>query len=54
MSSYPADEVRDDFFPKADYVDREFHELEKKHLPIHSEICYGTSWQKANINFYWI
>ena len=32
MSKYPANEVRDDFFPKADYVDREFHELEKTNL----------------------
>jgi len=32
MTRYPADEVRDDFYPKADYVDREFHELEKTNL----------------------
>lgn len=32
MSAYPADDVRDDFFPKADYLDREFHELEKANL----------------------
>jgi phenylpropionate dioxygenase-like ring-hydroxylating dioxygenase large terminal subunit len=32
MNRFPPDEVRDDFYPKADYLDREFHELEKKHL----------------------
>jgi len=32
MPSYSSDEVRDDFFPKADYLDRAFHELEKEHL----------------------
>lgn len=32
MPNYPADEVRDDFYPKADYLDRAFHELEKTNL----------------------
>ena len=32
MPQYPASEVRDDFYPKADYLDRQFHELEKEHL----------------------
>lgn len=32
MARYPADEIRDDYFPKGDYLDREFHELEKQHL----------------------
>jgi phenylpropionate dioxygenase-like ring-hydroxylating dioxygenase large terminal subunit len=32
MVSFPPGEVRDDFYPKADYLDRGFHELEKEHL----------------------
>jgi phenylpropionate dioxygenase-like ring-hydroxylating dioxygenase large terminal subunit len=32
MPAYPPDEVRDDFYPKADYLDRAFHELEKQRL----------------------
>lgn len=32
MSDYPSGEVRDDFVPKADYLDRHFHELEKERL----------------------
>jgi phenylpropionate dioxygenase-like ring-hydroxylating dioxygenase large terminal subunit len=32
MPAYPPDEVRDDFYPKADYLDRAFHELEKERL----------------------
>ena len=32
MSEYPSGEVRDDFIPKADFLDRRFHELEKEHL----------------------
>jgi len=32
MPSFPPEEVRDDFYPKADYVDRSFHELEKTNL----------------------
>jgi phenylpropionate dioxygenase-like ring-hydroxylating dioxygenase large terminal subunit len=32
MASYPADEVRDDYVPKADFLDRRFHELEKDRL----------------------
>ena len=32
MPDYSPDEVRDDFVPKADYLDRAFHELEKENL----------------------
>src|SRR5215469_12149550 len=32
MASFPADEVRDDFVPKGDFLDRCFHEREKEHL----------------------
>ena len=32
MSDYSPDEVRDDYVPKADFLDRRFHELEKEHL----------------------
>ncbi len=32
MPTYSPEEIRDDYFPKADYLDRAFHELEKEHL----------------------
>ena len=32
MSDYSPEEVRDDYVPKADFLDRAFHELEKEHL----------------------
>ncbi len=32
MSPYPPGELRDDYVPKADYLDRAFHELEKEQL----------------------
>jgi phenylpropionate dioxygenase-like ring-hydroxylating dioxygenase large terminal subunit len=32
MASFPPEEVRDDFVPKVDFLDRRFHELEKEHL----------------------
>lgn len=32
MAGYSPDEVRDDWVPKGDYLDRAFHELEKEHL----------------------
>ena len=32
MSEYPPGEVREDYVPKADYLDRQFHELEKENL----------------------
>ena len=32
MASFPPEEVRDDFVPKGDFLDRSFHELEKEHL----------------------
>jgi phenylpropionate dioxygenase-like ring-hydroxylating dioxygenase large terminal subunit len=32
MARFPPEEVRDDFYPKADYLDRRFHELEKENL----------------------
>ncbi|HEX8058550.1 MAG TPA: aromatic ring-hydroxylating dioxygenase subunit alpha [Novosphingobium sp.] len=32
MTGFPAGEVRDDFVPKADFLDRRFHELEKENL----------------------
>ena len=32
MADYSPDEVRDDYVPKADFLDRRFHELEKEHL----------------------
>lgn len=32
MSDYPPQDVRDDFVPKADFLDRRFHELEKENL----------------------
>lgn len=32
MVSYSPDDVRDDYVPKADFLDRRFHELEKEHL----------------------
>jgi len=32
MTSFSAEDVRDDFVPKADILDRRFHELEKEHL----------------------
>jgi phenylpropionate dioxygenase-like ring-hydroxylating dioxygenase large terminal subunit len=40
MASYPPEEVRDDFIPKADFLDRAFHELEKEHL-------WPKVWQNA-------
>ena len=32
MPEYSPDEVRDDWVPKADFLDRAFHDLEKRHL----------------------
>jgi phenylpropionate dioxygenase-like ring-hydroxylating dioxygenase large terminal subunit len=32
MASFSPDEVRDDFVPKIDFLDRRFHELEREHL----------------------
>ena len=32
MTDYPPQDVRDDFVPKADFLDRRFHELEKENL----------------------
>lgn len=32
MADYSPDEVRDDWIPKEDFLDRAFHELEKEHL----------------------
>ena len=32
MPDYPPEAVRDDFYPKGDYLDRAFHELEKTRL----------------------
>lgn len=32
MQNYSPEEIRDDFVPKADILDRRFHELEKEHL----------------------
>lgn len=32
MPDYSPEDVRDDYVPKADYLDRSFHELEKEHL----------------------
>lgn len=40
MPSFPPEEVRDDFYPKADYLDRSFHELEKNNL-------WPKVWQNA-------
>ncbi len=32
MTRFPSEEIRDDFVPKTDILDRAFHELEKEHL----------------------
>ena len=32
MTSYSPGDIRDDYVPKADFLDRAFHELEKEHL----------------------
>jgi phenylpropionate dioxygenase-like ring-hydroxylating dioxygenase large terminal subunit len=40
MPEFPPEEIRDDYVPKADFLDRRFHELEKEHL-------WPRAWQIA-------